>query len=61
MKGIEQNITSVISNNLSWKCQRFTSSGYRDIGSMSRKLGFLEKNQFIRIQTNSETYFMNVQ
>ena len=38
-------MTSVNSNNLNLKYQRFTSSGCRDIGI--RKLGFVAKTQLI--------------
>ena len=54
-------MTFVISNNKDGNVKGLHHLVYRDIGSMIRKLGFLEKNLFIWIQTNSETYFMNVQ
>ena len=40
-------MTSVNSNNLNLKYQRFTSSGCRDIGI--RKLGFVAKTQFLSL------------
>jgi len=38
-------MTSLISNNISLKYQRFTSFGCRNIGI--RKLGFVAKTQFL--------------